>query len=856
MHIPLWTILPYATRHNGPWLVERTDTPDICLPIQLQAAVPNCAYQCLQTFIADNYNILDCDATSDIDFLCTNPTLSGLTIGEGSLQCVVSNCLAVDLQTQSGYTICDGIAGALPEMAGTITATISAVSTAFASSDPSFASTTSTPDVAATSDVLSSTTSSQVLETSLSSPAASSTSLTSSTPLFNTPSSTSETAASSSQSVSAPLTTVSSSNFSSISSSVEISSTTGASSVSTRISTSGSSSSRSATNSATMAAATEDATVTKLGTSAVAGIVTAVVIVVAMIIGFLAYWFCVRRRAEKRRSQRFSTMFGAAYTQGRSDSTSAAPEGHGGLFSNPARRFYSRELSQDGPTSFWRRSAVEPDDIGIATAPGARVSPESRLDAQSGQQSLPTISKPAVAMHIERTAAPENMDQWSFPISPADDYSAWTQAQNQDLPALASPRTRRSSRSVSSIGVEKPAPLQLNKLKQLPSVPTRGMIPLTPVYDNGTFEPTIRQIVDDTNQPAGLIRLSRERQTPNFSRREPSLTRTSQDAIHAGPLQNPLPLRPPYQTRFPIKPTAPPRKESETTDRSMSVHTEFDEDSTPEDEADKQLTAPRQPPLQGRLPLSNVQYPAVPRPAAMRKQASAPHSPRSLTIRRVDPNIDTSPAEIDSTVRVRKAPTNLSNFNVSSNSSFDSKSTESPIFPTPPPRNPARLSRMQHPEHLRSQIADAYRVASRPLTTTSMSSVVTSGRLNSEYPPSAYPGATAAADARSRSQQQQQRQYEYQYQYQQPQQQQPQFDSPSAQRLSARQERGRGRPLAKRMQAQGYIPRPSQPQSQQYNMSTSMQMPMSASAPNAGVGPQNPRRPHMGPRDGDLYFRV
>lgn len=346
------------------------------------------------------------------------------------------------------------------------------------------------------------------------------------------------------------------------------------------------------------------------------------------------------------------------------------------------------------------------------------------------------------------------------------------------------------------------------------------MITLTPVYDNGTFEPTIRQVIEGDEQPAGIVRLSRDRQAPNFSRREPSLPQTSQEDAHPIAVQARQPNK---LGRFPVKPAVPPRKQSATTDRTASVHTEIDEDSTPEDEDDKQLKAPapapvtllRRPPFPVRVPLRDIQYPQIPRPAAMRKQAEKPHSPRAFTIRRVDPTLEPTPPQQSFAVRAQAAATHRDSMqpNVSSNTSLVSQSSESPIFPTPPPRNPARLTGIQPRSDLREKITDPYRAASRPVTATTFATM--SSKRNSEFLPSAYPGAPRFGG---------------------------QYDSPSLQRLSTG---NRGRPLAQRMQAQGYIPRP----------------PLRREDPTMNVDPilnpppRSKRRP-IDPRSGDLYFTV
>ena len=126
MLISSW-IQPRSAQKHGQSKVARTAAANICLPAQLQATVPECAINCLQSFVLNNYQSHDCGITANLNLLCTTQTISGLTIGEGSLQCVISSCLNANLQTQSGYTICDGMADAIPNLADTITATISAI---------------------------------------------------------------------------------------------------------------------------------------------------------------------------------------------------------------------------------------------------------------------------------------------------------------------------------------------------------------------------------------------------------------------------------------------------------------------------------------------------------------------------------------------------------------------------------------------------------------------------------------------------------------------------------------------------------------------------------------------------------
>lgn len=798
MYIPLWTTLLHAARHSGPALVHRTSSDGICLPFQLQTAIPSCAIQCLQMFIANNYNTQVCTSTADISFLCTNPTFSGLTIGEGSLQCVISSCIGADIQTQSGYTVCDGVVGAIPNMAGTITATVSAITTLFSSADTSSTATTTSPAAPSTSDPFSSTSASQDPGTSFADSTAPITSSTSSlVPSESLPPTSTIATLPSSSATSSSETFVSQSTRSSSRSSGTTSPSANSSSSSvTRTFSSSTSTTETATNSPTAAAATEGPSKSELSPGAIAGIATAAAVVLALILGYLAYWFYVKRQRRNRRSQRPSTFFKPPAGGGSAGPTlPAIPEiSQDGFFSDPSRRFYTGELSQDNRRSPWRRSALPPSDIGVAVAASTRVSPDRRVDTQAPSETGTSQQPPGLTIQIDRSRPNIQNSQWSPAMSLEDDIEAQGQAQNQDLPALASPKTRASSRSFSSAGVvEKPAPLRLSRIKTRPGLPKPDIMPLTPVYDNGTFEPTIRQVIQGPDQTAGIVGLSQDRQAPNFSRREPSLTRTSQDDARPSAFQ----ARQPGQFgRFPVKPSGSSRKQSNDTDRTGSIYTDIDEDSTPEEENDKQLKAP-QPPFPTRIPLRDIQYPQIPRNAATSSQAEKPHSPRALTIRQVPPDRDPSPQQPGLTARAQMIKTgrNFALTNKSSSSDLGSQDSGSPIFPTPPMRKPGQNGPRQE---LRLQIVDAYRAAARPVTTAS--SATNSTRQDIGFPPSAYPRNSRFGQ---------------------------EYDSPSLQRLST------GRPLAQRLQQQGYMPRP----------------PMTREAPQTRVRP-------LDPRSGDLYFTL
>ncbi len=101
-----------------------------CLPSALLAAAPSCSYGCISTFVEANYQGQSCANMNDLTYLCTTENLSGMTIREGSVQCVISICdPSVAGSNVSVYYVCQGVAGALPETAAVIAATIKATFT-------------------------------------------------------------------------------------------------------------------------------------------------------------------------------------------------------------------------------------------------------------------------------------------------------------------------------------------------------------------------------------------------------------------------------------------------------------------------------------------------------------------------------------------------------------------------------------------------------------------------------------------------------------------------------------------------------------------------------------------------------
>lgn len=682
MPISPW-ILPHSARDDGYHRLARTASADVCLPAQLQTTIPECAWNCVQTFVQNNYANHACSSTDNLSFLCTNPTTSGLTIGEGSLQCVISSCVSFDLQTQSGYTICDGMSDAIPNLAETITATLSAIVSLTASEPMSSA----TPVMSFTAP---SAVTTEPLTTAIPYPTASE--------ITSIPPDVASTGVSdgfitstlSSLATSTPGPTTAEPTLISMSRNSHTTSTgsilhTGSRTSATQTSASGT---------GTSAAVNVPAEKSTLTTSAIAGIITASVVVVALILGYLAYVLVVKRKtARNRRSQRFSSFFPSSGGDNSAGAGSATIEPKETTPTSPERRFYAGEVVSPQESSLRRQSPIAPHNIGVAVAHDAPWS-------QGRGESAPRRKAPQQYLTLfpvqPRLRGPDaQQSRWSARSSLEEDL----EAQTQDLPILASPRSRSSARSFSSASIPKPLPLRLSKIKPVASKKRNSRIPLTPVYDNGTFDTTIRQVFDDTSIHLNATNIEFK---PTYG--QVATRSSSRDDNHPFWSQNRR-----ASQRYPIKVPADTRNKSEVSVGSASIYTEIEEDETPEKEEDKQL-APLVPvlPATDRMPLRNLAWPQIPRSASIAKQAEKPHSPRKDLGTRF---VNTAEMNENTQRNIQKMP--VLTRNVTSSTTIETESSASPVFPLPPGRN----SNIRADGLLVRKISDAYKAASSPITT-------------------------------------------------------------------------------------------------------------------------------------------
>ncbi|KNG87317.1 hypothetical protein ANOM_003958 [Aspergillus nomiae NRRL 13137] len=97
------------------------------LPAARLDTVPDCALNCVESFINTDYPNNACSSVSDISCLCKTNTKSGYTLGEAALRCGFSFCSIEVALNSSVYSICDSVPGALPRTHATITATVVSV---------------------------------------------------------------------------------------------------------------------------------------------------------------------------------------------------------------------------------------------------------------------------------------------------------------------------------------------------------------------------------------------------------------------------------------------------------------------------------------------------------------------------------------------------------------------------------------------------------------------------------------------------------------------------------------------------------------------------------------------------------
>ena len=702
------------------------DDEAICLPTHLLAATPECAISCIQDFTHANYQENACPFTSSLTYLCTSTTSSGLTIGEGAIQCLVSRCSGTDLTKTAVYNICDTVPGAFPKTASVITATLqpaTAPSTMAAPLPATIGNPMVTQDV--TSIVMASGIPSIAVPTEAP-PTSSDTNIVSS---------------------------------SSIQTAQPLPSTT---------------SSRSNPSASAVAVADRGSPKSGLSSSEIAGIGVGAAFATLLILA-LIFWRCrSREKLQRRRSMRWS-MHGARTPPPDYGSPPVLPaiaKMPEESFLSPAasnQRFYSATPAEEKRRSFWRRS-IKPEDIGIAVSPHVveNSSPASFSSQQSMTKLLPKVP--------EKRPTRASKGLWPAPLSlqtersrrsltyrPASDATVF----DDDLEANVTFHPPRLSEARDSVSLSNPlrkrertypAPLQLNSVDSHTfSSPSKGKgqspaarIPLTPTYDNGNVVQSLPRDYPpsswrQTGQGDDIFPL------PPLSALPEEMSPTRRAQPHKNVLRKKVPPRIATKatggepTLISSEPKPPPhRKDSGTT-----VATDIEEDTTPE-EIEKQVEMIEKPKpaailISGaedvfdgpRSPISNLKYPAIPRSAGMSRHAeSTPQRQRKLEVPLTPTRPGPSRPSRDQLVR------NEASFMITETTSSDGYLSDHSIeWPVPPPPRPAHDSLKTGMSKLRENLSSANRGSSKAFGPQSMDQIMKFGpRSRSMMPP---PSASA-----------------------------------------------------------------------------------------------------------------
>jgi hypothetical protein len=532
----------------------------ICLPADLTDEVPSCSFACILSFSQQNITPNDCHSTSSLEFLCRSHSLNGLTIGEASLQCVVSECPSqiTNALLLQAYNICDGVDNALPNTASVINVTVRNTSTA-----PPPAT---TAPAAPTAPV--------AAPTELTTPAAAPTSSVAFTPV------TSMTVSDASLSVTVQMM-------------MPTTATT---------QTPGPARTDAGSN---LAPDDMPSMNTGLSSGAIAG--TAAGASLAGVLFLALLFLCLRRRRQTKEDK-------AAWPKQISSPDTATSQASTFGLSESTKPLESNRRS------FWRLS-IKPNEIGMAVSdrPGARRSalstkemPDNILGRVGAKYTSPRSSWPAPPQTAR--AVPARPPRESL----ATVFDEDIEHQPNQPPGLsaggayftiAQPSQARQQRLI-------PEPLQLDRTRVIsPSTEAfaspvnSATLPLTPRYDNGNFVVTPPRPFAPNSIAAALastVPISTQGQVPVASPNTP--------ASNTSPRRNRL--QKPASYKRPNASAPPARQDSESTF--------FDTDTSPEEvDKSLEATSytldaiPQSP----RSPAGNVRYPAVPDTAALSPQA-------------------------------------------------------------------------------------------------------------------------------------------------------------------------------------------------------------------------------------------
>ena len=481
----LYFCLPLSSLAGQPSMVS--------LPPDLTQMIPPCAHVCVESFVAEQFPISTCSFYPSLPCLCQSNSVSGFTLGEGSLRCLVSACSNNDQNDlYAAYEICQEVFNAQPMTHSTLTITLY--------------SDTAPRESTRTSAMLSSSSSHQTSINTISSHST-----------IHTPTSSSQNT-DNTYSMTFPVTLATGAPFPS-------QSTASVSSLNLPSSTprSSTAASESSGSPATAIAAAQPV----LTKPQIAGVSVAGVAAVATAFGIIIFLCCIRRRRSRRRDSD-SSFGGDEIYESRPGSTGLYP-----TTGNITRDFAPLEAqhgqnnpvkTEGSPASLWRRRSAQHEEIGIAMdsemmqRPIVNQSPMSIKSYRTTSRLLP--DKPDLSL----IPAPLRINHSLSPESPAGGV----------VPGVAGIGVRGAT------PLKRPAPRGRNSFNTSPHTLPSGFANVRP-YASDPF-------LDSRSDPSASVYAHQGRQNPrtkvpNNYRPNPEILGQGQWTQSLENLPKPVPAR-------------------------------------------------------------------------------------------------------------------------------------------------------------------------------------------------------------------------------------------------------------------------------------------------------------------------
>jgi hypothetical protein len=397
--------------------------------------------------------------------------------------------------------------------------------------------------------------------------------------------------------------------------------------------------------------------------------------------GVLVFVLCFRRRKrQRRRSARLSMAiekppprpYTPSQDPGQARTTVADPAdltiGHG-------QRYYAAPPVEERRRSFWRRS-IKAEDIGVAVSPkiGQNGSPDSFSSQRTASQLLPAL--PNYALWPAPLRLSRQLPTTQGVMRPESTATVFEEDVGREMgtyKAVTLPHgpsdigtTQEMAQRVIPLQIGSRPPIdpraQMYALERATVAATKSPITLTPVYDNGVNTPIYDKLTstipgssqavasiipqpyysssfaqDSRRAPPPQANVIHHRSLHTYSS-APNLPRNQQQQHPRSSASTPSLSA---TTSYTDKRSTTARKGSIDSAGSDVTTFDTDEDTTPEQELDGRLKpstlspvmeSPARPPGtfdQPGSPIKDLQYPRVPRPAAIARQAERAPRPRA-----------------------------------------------------------------------------------------------------------------------------------------------------------------------------------------------------------------------------------